>query len=208
MTQWVDEWKRLEAVAPVAHGPSHAHELLLKGFQSLGGDERAAAVRAIGNAVESEDRNQRSSALWLVRRLELSELLPELRELAARLGQRDQSGQDEAVRVQRLIDHLAEVAPVSPADFEDELDRLTTRILMPLRPSKTLDVPALAALRGLVAASRRDGLFDDQIQVRLAGKLWFVFSAMLAEAHHAHDPEPILREAHRYDEVPLRAFGI
>lgn len=110
-------------------------------------------------------------------------------------------------KVGTVIDHLAAIPP-SPADFEGTLDELTTRILLPLRTSKTLDLPGLEALRGLVAAGRRDGLFDDQISVRLAGKLWFIFSAMLAEAGHCREPEPILREAHDYQEVLLRAFGI
>lgn len=90
--------------------------------------------------------------------------------------------------------------------FEEELDLLTTRILVPLRGDKTLDSVSLEALRDLVRTGQRGGLFDDQISVRLAGKLWAVFTAMLAEADHARDPEPILTEAWRYQEALRRAF--
>ena len=90
--------------------------------------------------------------------------------------------------------------------FEEELDVLTTRILVPLRGDKTLDSTSLAALRELVRSAKSDGVFDDQIHVRLAHKLWLVFTLMLAEADHARDPEPILAEAWRYEETLNRAF--
>lgn len=92
-------------------------------------------------------------------------------------------------------------------DVEDRLDRLTTGILVPLRTEKRLVAEDLDELCELVAAARNDGLFAGSIDVRFAGKLWWLFCAMLAEADHARDPDPILNAAWRYQDELRRSFG-
>lgn len=87
MTQWVEEWVRLEATSPVTHGPGYAHGQMVNAFSALSADERAIAIEALAQAAGGEDANLRASAMWFARRLDLIELLPAGRELAARLGQ-------------------------------------------------------------------------------------------------------------------------
>lgn len=91
--------------------------------------------------------------------------------------------------------------------FESQLDRLTTDLLVPLRTDKLLVVEHLDSLCELVATARRAGLFGDLIELRLVGKLWYVFCAFLTEADHARDPDPILNAAWRYQEELRRTFG-
>lgn len=91
--------------------------------------------------------------------------------------------------------------------FEQLLDRLTTDLLIPLRTEKTVVKETLDAICSAVAGERTAGHFDDLIESRLVGKLWYVFCAMLAEADHARDPNPILNAAWRYQEELRRAFG-
>ena len=92
-------------------------------------------------------------------------------------------------------------------EVEDRLDRLTTSLLVPLRTEKRLVTEDLNALCELVAAARAEGLFDGSIEVRLAGKFWWIFCAMLAEAGHARDPGPIVSAAWRYQDELTRSFG-
>lgn len=209
MSDWVEDWERVDDNTPITRGPQHAHGLLEKGFRLLTDAERTRAVRAIGDVLRDGPPHRRISALWLIERLDLTELLPAVRERAGLLDSLDEPDPHrEAPRLARLLERLPRVASANPAEFEEELDALTTRVLVPLRATKTIDAPALDALVALVAAAHRDGHFDDQIRVSLAGKLWFIFSAMLAEADHARDPEPIQKQAHRYEEALLRAFGM
>lgn len=91
--------------------------------------------------------------------------------------------------------------------FEDDVDRLTTQLLVPLRSEKRIASGELDALCEIVASAREEGLFAGLLEARLAGKLWLVFCAMLAEADHARDPDPILDAAWRYQEELRRAFG-
>ena len=91
--------------------------------------------------------------------------------------------------------------------IESQLDQLTTDLLVPLRTEKHLAAAHLDSLCELVATAREGGLFGGSIEVRIAGKLWYVFCAMLAEAEHARNPDPILDAAWRYQEELRRAFG-
>lgn len=90
---------------------------------------------------------------------------------------------------------------------EQQLDALTTRLLPPLRAAKHLETQALDELCTLLEQQRESGFFADMIPVRLAGKFWFVFWAMLAEAEHTSAPDPILDAAWRYQEELRLSFG-
>jgi len=87
------------------------------------------------------------------------------------------------------------------------VNRLTTQLVLPLQLEKRIVTEALDELCELVAKQRSAGLFSGMIEVRLAGKLWWIFCAMLAEADHAKDPDPILNAAWRYQEELRRSFG-
>jgi hypothetical protein len=90
---------------------------------------------------------------------------------------------------------------------EQRLDALTMRLLPALRADKYVDIQALDELCLLIEQQRGSGFFHDVISVRLAGKFWFVFCAMLTEAEHARTPGPILDAAWRYQEELRRSFG-
>ena len=96
---------------------------------------------------------------------------------------------------------------ISASEVEERLDRLTTDLLLPLRAEKRVVRDRLNDLCALVADGRAEGFFAGEIETRLAGKFWFVFCAMLAEADYAQDPNSILNEAWRYQEELRRAFG-
>jgi hypothetical protein len=76
-----------------------------------------------------------------------------------------------------------------------------------LRAAKTVNEGALAELLLLTdeLSQHRDEI--ESLSRVLAGKLWFVFSAMLTEAEHARDPESILDAAWNYQENLRRFFG-
>jgi len=70
------------------------------------------------------------------------------------------------------------------SEFEARLDALTLEILLPLRASKTVmsdSVSKLYELADELAAEMGDA---EMVSRRLTGKLWFVFTQMLAEADH------------------------
>lgn len=74
-------------------------------------------------------------------------------------------------------------------ELQSRLEAVTTRLLLPLRASKTLDEVALGELHSVL-----DGfaaLFSEAHSVprSLVGNLWFVFTSMLAEAEHARDTQ-------------------
>lgn len=96
---------------------------------------------------------------------------------------------------------------MTPQAVEEQLDALTTKLLLPLRAEKYIDVQALDELCLLVQEQRTAGLFDETISVRLAGKFWFIFWAMIAEAGHARYPDPIVKASWRYQEELRRSFG-
>jgi hypothetical protein len=93
------------------------------------------------------------------------------------------------------------------AASEMRIDELTVPLLVPLRTSKTLDgavmADLLAAGRDLVHAL--GGV--EIVPKSLVGKAWFIFTAMLAEADHAREPEPILDAAWHWAELLRKAFG-
>lgn len=84
---------------------------------------------------------------------------------------------------------------MTPLELEARLDRLTTQVMVPLRTEKTVAAAQITELCELIESSRLEGLFKGSIDVGLAGKLWWLFCAMLAEADHAKDPNQILDAA-------------
>jgi hypothetical protein len=90
---------------------------------------------------------------------------------------------------------------------ENRLDRLTTAILMPLRASKHVDRQAIDQPGQLVDDLISEAGDAPMISRRLAGKLWFVLTQMLAEADHTRSPEEILDSAWRYQDQLQKLFG-
>ena len=91
--------------------------------------------------------------------------------------------------------------------FELKTDKLTLEIMGPLRLSKTLNNEALAKLIALLEEVRPLLESNEQVPRTLTGKLWYVFCAMLAEADHAKNPEPILNAAWKIQEKLRLVFG-
>ncbi len=92
-------------------------------------------------------------------------------------------------------------------DLEARLDRATSALLPPLRATKRVDSLALVELLE-VTDGFSAALHDCACVPRpLVGKLWFVFTAMLTEADHAREPEPILDAAWNLQERLRKIFG-
>jgi hypothetical protein len=90
--------------------------------------------------------------------------------------------------------------------LEARVDEATTRLLVPLRMTKTVDSVALADLTLAVAGLTEIFGVTDSIPRVLVGKLWFVFTQMLLEAEHANDPDPILDAAWVYEDTLTHLF--
>lgn len=92
-------------------------------------------------------------------------------------------------------------------ELEARLDRATTALLPALRTTKQVESLALVELLEVADgfAAALDGC--DVVPRALVGKLWFVFTAMLTEADHAREPEPILDAAWNFQERLRRTFG-
>jgi hypothetical protein len=86
------------------------------------------------------------------------------------------------------------------AALEEELDRLTTQLLLELRMSKLVNTMVMLELLEVTDRFGKILADEDQVPRRLVGKLWFIFAAMLTEADHARAPEPILEAAWEYHE--------
>lgn len=91
--------------------------------------------------------------------------------------------------------------------LETRLDQATTALLPELRATKRVN--AAAMIEVLEVADALEGVLSDQETVSrsLAGKLWFVFTAMLNEAEHAAAPDPILDAAWNYQDRLRKIFG-
>jgi hypothetical protein len=92
-------------------------------------------------------------------------------------------------------------------EFESRLDALTTEMLLPLRVSKSVQSDAtneLYALADELAVALKD---EELVPRRLTGKLWFVFTQMLAEADHTRMPDDILMSAWGYQDRLVNIFG-
>jgi hypothetical protein len=88
------------------------------------------------------------------------------------------------------------------------LDSATLELLGPLRTTKTLDQGALERVKGLI--DQISACLGPELLVSrdLTGRLWFVFTAMLAEAEHAKaNRQQIETEAWDVQERLRRLFG-
>jgi hypothetical protein len=93
------------------------------------------------------------------------------------------------------------------SDFEKRLDDLTMALLLPLRTSKVVDQAAMNGVRQLLTDLGAAIAGEHMVPKNLVGKLYFVFSQMLAEAGHAKSPGPILAAAWDIEERLTRIFG-
>lgn len=93
------------------------------------------------------------------------------------------------------------------AEIEERLDRITTDLMLPLRSSKTIDASAVGDLGELCDDLERLAAPTRPVPMSLVGKLWFLFTAMLGEAEHTREPEPILATAWEYADRLNRIFG-
>jgi hypothetical protein len=93
------------------------------------------------------------------------------------------------------------------AGIETRIDELTAPLLVPLRTSKVIDgivfADLLAVGKDFVDAVGR----VEVVPKSLVGKVWFIFTTMLAEAEHTRAPEPILDAAWQWEDLLSNAFG-
>jgi|WetSurMetagenome_2_1015567.scaffolds.fasta_scaffold00253_2 hypothetical protein len=94
------------------------------------------------------------------------------------------------------------------AQIVSEIDLLTLEILGPLRSSKTINQMAIKDLY-MTLDRLNDSLHSEvMISKNLVGKVWFIFTSMLAEAEHArNNREEIEIIAWNVQEKLRRIFG-
>ena len=93
------------------------------------------------------------------------------------------------------------------SELEARLDKATTALLPGLRTTKRLDALALAEVLDVADEFASALASREDIPRALVGKLWFVFTAILTEADHASEPEPLLDAAWDYQERLRKIFG-
>jgi hypothetical protein len=91
-------------------------------------------------------------------------------------------------------------------DIESTIDEAIPQLVVPLRMSKELDLRAINTLLQCVDQLRKALGTSPTIPRQLAGKLWFVFMDMLAQADHTRAPEPIRKAAWDYAVQLSRLF--
>jgi hypothetical protein len=92
-------------------------------------------------------------------------------------------------------------------ELEQQLDALSTSILLPMRATKYVDRDAFAQLNQLVRELTTEIGDSPDFPRRLVGKLWFVFTQALSEADHCRSPEEILHYAWSYKSELEKLFG-
>lgn len=153
-------------------------------------DEIAGELEALGSLVEWSSRN-----LLAVDAVDGEHAQP----VAGFLAEREKAG--------HLLYERGHLVAHTMKEFESRLDALTTEILVPLRVSKDVNSEAISELYAL-ADELADVLKDEEmVPRRLTGKLWFVFTQMLAEADHTRMPDDILMSAWGYQGRLRRMFG-
>jgi hypothetical protein len=93
------------------------------------------------------------------------------------------------------------------SDFEARLDKITTDLLPEVRATKNVNGLVVADLLQLTDELAVAFASDDVVDKRLVGKLWFVFTSLLAEASHTHEPGAILDVAWQYEDRLEKIFG-
>jgi len=92
----------------------------------------------------------------------------------------------------------------------EQIDTLSSELLLSLRKggrAKQLDKNLFARLTSAIDELGRLLSNENHVSKDLVGKLWFIFTSMLAEADHANHPEPILAAAWDVQERLTRIFG-
>ena len=92
----------------------------------------------------------------------------------------------------------------------EQIDTLSSELLLSLRKggrAKQLDKNLFTRLTSAIEELERLLNNETHVSKDLVGKLWFIFTSMLAEADHANNPEPILSAAWDIQERLSRIFG-
>lgn len=92
--------------------------------------------------------------------------------------------------------------------LESRLDRATMRLIPELRLTKTADEQVMQDLYSIADDLQVAMKGQGEISIQFAGKLWYVFMAMLIEADHTDSPEPILDAAWQYADRLRKAFRL
>jgi len=92
-------------------------------------------------------------------------------------------------------------------EIRERFDRVVLDLLGPIRMQKRVDSDALATMLGILSDLAEVMQDEDQVPRKLVGDLWYVFTAMLAEADHAKDPPQILAAAWEIQEQLQQIFG-
>jgi len=91
--------------------------------------------------------------------------------------------------------------------LSNHFDQVVLDVLGPVRTQKRVDDAALARMISILDDLAEVLGQEEYVPRKLVGDLWYVFTAMLAEASHAKDPSGILSAAWQIQERLERIFG-
>lgn len=91
--------------------------------------------------------------------------------------------------------------------IEADIDAATTALLVPLRTMKRVDERALSDIKSAITDFGEVVASQQTVSKTLVGKLYFIFTSMLAEAEHARNPAPIITAAWSIEDQLTRIFG-
>lgn len=91
-------------------------------------------------------------------------------------------------------------------EIHDEIDLLIQDLLMPLRTSKTINKNAFNKLYKLFDELIVIVKSEENIPVKLVGKLFFIYMSMNGEADHVKYPDPIFIEIGKVESYLNKIF--
>jgi hypothetical protein len=93
------------------------------------------------------------------------------------------------------------------AEIQKKAESLITIIVVAARHNKTVDQENLRLLLSFLDDLCIELSNVQVIKKDMVGTLWYPFTALLAEAGHAQDPDPLLNAAWEIKERLRRIFG-
>src|SRR6476619_3181796 len=102
---------------------------------------------------------------------------------------------------------MEDMAMTDLSDIEQRLVAVVHTVVLPLRVSKRVDPEAVEQLMAVGRDLAQVTPYAEMIPRSLVGTSLFVFTAMLAAAEHAEQPEPILDVAWQWEGNLREACG-
>lgn len=91
-------------------------------------------------------------------------------------------------------------------EIHDEIDLLIQDLLMPIRTSKTIEKTRFDKLYCLLDELIVILRTEENVPVKLVGKLFFIYMSMNGEAEHVKYPDPLFLELGKVEDYLNKIF--